>query len=260
MKVGRSIGISVAVLAVIFVAGVIYILSSLNSIVAAAIEKYGSQATQTPVRVSSVKIDLKAGSGAVEQLSVGNPNGFSEPNIFTLGGIGTRLNVASIGEDPIVIEEIRIDSPAVFYEINQAGASNIKELQKNVEQSSSGGGQTAAETSESSGPKLVIRKLIIEGGTIDAKVAALKDKALSAELPRIQLKDIGEKSGGATGTEVARQVIDAIIAKVGPAVANLGLEEYLDKGLDEAKARLNEKVGDKLGDKSTEGLKKLLDE
>lgn len=268
MKIGRSIGISAAVLVAIFIAAIIYILSSLDTIVAGAIQKYGSQVTQTPVGVSSVSIDLKSGAGTIEQLSVGNPDGFSAPNIFTLGGISTALDVASVGNDPIVIEEIRISKPAVFYEINKAGASNIKELQKNIEQSTSGAGEAAAdsepETSDSGGPKVVIRTLVIEGGTIDAKVAALEGKPLSAELPRIQLNGIGEKSGGATGAEVARQVMNAIIARVGPAVVNLGLEKYVGKSLEEAKALLDDKVGEQLGEslgdkakEGAEGLKKL---
>jgi hypothetical protein len=213
-----------------------------------------------------VNIDLKAGSAAMEQLTVGNPDGFSAPNIFILGGISTKLDVASIGKDPIVIEEIRVDKPDVIYEINKVGASNIKELHKNIEQSTGGGGETAAESTESGGPKVVIRKLVIDGGKIEANVVALGDKPLSAELPTIQLNDIGGKSGGATGAEVAQQVINAIIARVGPAVANLGLEKYVGKSLDEAKALLNEEVGDQLGEslggdkakEGTEGLKKLL--
>ena len=265
MKVGRSIGIVVSVMAVLVIGAVIYVLSSLDALIAAAIEKYGSQVTQTPVRVSSVSIDLKAGAGAIEQLSVGNPAGFSTPNIFTLGGISTKLDVSSVGKDPIVIEEIRVDSPDVFYEINQSGASNIKELQKNIAESTGGGGEADAQTTETGGPKVVVRTLVIEGGKIEASVAALGDKRLSAELPRIQLNGIGEKSGGATGAEVARQVLNAIITRVGPAVADLGLDKYLGKSLEEAKALLEKKVvdqvGESLGEKAkegTEGLKKLL--
>ena len=52
MKAGRSIGIAVSALVVIVVAAVIYILSSLDTIVAGAIHKYGSQVTHTPVKVS----------------------------------------------------------------------------------------------------------------------------------------------------------------------------------------------------------------
>jgi hypothetical protein len=70
MKTGRSIGIAASLLVVIIIAAVIYILSSLDAIVAGAIQKYGSQVTRTPVRVSSVSIDLKSGAGDIQQLTV----------------------------------------------------------------------------------------------------------------------------------------------------------------------------------------------
>ena len=264
MRIGRTIGIAVSALVVIIVAAVIYILSSLDTIVANAIQKYGSQVTQTPVSVSSLSIDLKAGTAGIKQLSVGNPDGFSSPDIFTLGGISTKLDVASVRSDPIIIEEILIDKPDVFYEINKAGESNIKVLQSNIAQSTGGSGKAAADTSESSGPKLVIRKLVIEGGKIDAIVAALGNKSHSTKLPRIQLNNINGKTGGATGAEIARQVTNAIIAEVGPAIATLGLEKYVGKSLDEAKTLLNDKVKNQIGGaleektkEKTEGLKKL---
>jgi hypothetical protein len=261
MRLGRSIGIGISALIVIVVAAVIYVLSSLDSIVADAIQKYGSQVTQTPVSVSSLSIDLQAGAAGIQQLSIGNPDGFSAPNIFTLGGISTKLDVASIGKDPIVIEQVVINKPDVYYEINKAGESNIKALQKNITQATGGGGKTAADTSESSGPKVVIRKLVIEGGKIDARVAALGDKTHSAKLPRIQLNNIGEKSGGATGAEIASQITSAIIAETGPAIAKLGLDKYVGKSLEEAKSLLNEKVGAQVGgaieEKTKEGAESL---
>ena len=260
MKIGRSLGIGASVLVVIIIAAVIYVLSSLDAIVAGAIQKYGSQVTQTPVRVSSVSIDLASGVGTIEQLTVGNPQGFTAADILTLDGISTKLDVASAKNDPIVIEEINVSTPAVFYEINKHGASNIKALQKNIEQSTGGGGGGAsAESQASGGPRVVIQKLVIDGGRINARVAAMDDKRLSTDLPRIQMNNIGEKSGGATGAEVAEQVIRAIIAAVGPAVANLGLEQYVGKSLDEARTLLDDKVDQELGAKAKEGLKKLLD-
>ena len=169
--------------------------------------------------------------------------------------------MSSIRSDPIIIEEILVDKPDVFYEINKAGESNIKALEKNIAQSTGGSDKAAADTAESSGPKVVIRKLVIEGGKIDATVAALGDKPHSAKLPRIQLNNIGEKSGGATGAEIAKQVTNAIIAEVGPAIATLGLDKYVGKSLDEAKSLLNEKVGDQVGgaieEKTKEGAESL---
>lgn len=262
MKVARNLGIGLALLAAILVAAVIFLLSSIDSIVAGAIEKYGSQVTQTPVRVSSVSIDLKSGSGAINALHVGNPDGFKSPDIVTLGGISTRIDTGTVTQDPVIIDEINISEPRVYYEINKAGASNIKALEQNIAASSSGGKSGGESTEGSTGPRLIIRRLVIDGGQIDASVAALGDKPLAAKLPRIQLTDIGQKSGGATGTEVATQVIQAIIAQVGPAVAELGLEKYVGKSLEEAKVLVDGKAKESIGEaaeKGKEGLKKLLE-
>lgn len=266
MKTARNLGIGLAVLAVIAVAVIVFVLSSLDTIVAGAIEKYGSRVTQTPVQVSSVSIDLKTGTAIINELRIANPEGFRGPDVFTLGEISTRIDTASVTKDPVVIDEISINAPRVYYEINKDGASNIKVLERNIAQSTGAGqaGDEAARGSE--GPRLLIRKLVIDRGEIEVRVAALGDKQKSANLPRIQLNDIGQQSGGATASEVARQVLGALIAKVGPAVADLGLGKYLGKSLDETKARIGESVDgkaagvlDEATGKGREGLRKLLD-
>ncbi len=260
MRIGRSLGIGVLALLVVVIGAVFYVVSSLDSIVAAAIEQYGSQATQTPVGVSAVNIDLKSGQGSISELSVGSPAGFTAPHVFTLGSISTRIDLNSITEDPIVIEEIRVQSPRVVYEINKAGNSNVAALQDNLAQSS-GSGESTAETGTGGGPGLVIRKLVIDRGRIDARVAALPDKDLSAELPRIELNNIGEDQGGATAGQVAEQVTTALLARVGPAVANLGLDQYLGKSLDKLKQQLGGEVtegaAESLGAAAEKGKEKL---
>ena len=75
MKIGRSLGIGVSVLVVLIIAAVIYVFSSLDAIVAGAIQKYGTQVTQTPVRVSSVSMGLASGGGSFQQVTVSNPAG-----------------------------------------------------------------------------------------------------------------------------------------------------------------------------------------
>jgi hypothetical protein len=260
MKIGRTLGIGVLVLLVVVVGALYYAISSLDSIVAAAIEKYGSQATQTAVSVSAVNIDLKSGQGSISELSVGNPAGFSAPHVFTLGGITTRLDINSITQDPIVIQEIHVQSPRVVYEINKAGKSNTAALQDNLSRSG-GSGEAKAEGESGGGPGLVIRKLVIDSGQIDAKVAALPNKDLSTKLPRVELNNIGEKQGGATAGEVAAQITSALLAQVGPAVANLGLDQYLGKSVDELKDRLGEGLkegsAESLGGAAEQGKEKL---
>ena len=80
MKTTKILGIGAAGLLVIIIAAVVYLWSSLDSLVEAAIEKYGSQATKTNVEVGGVKLSLTSGAGSVKGLQVGNPTGFSRKN------------------------------------------------------------------------------------------------------------------------------------------------------------------------------------
>lgn len=257
MRIGRSLGIGVLVLLVILVGTAIYVVTSLDSLVASAIEQLGSQATETPVSVSAVDIDLKSGQASISELSVGNPAGFTAPHAFTLGGVSARIDLNSITQDPIVIEEIRVQSPRVVYEINKAGKSNIAALQDKLARSG-GPGESTAQTDSGAGPRLVIGRVVIDSGQIDARVAALPDKDLSAELPRIELTNIGEDQGGATAGQVAEQVTSALLAQVGPAVASLGLDQYLGKSLDQAKKQLGEGLTEGAAVQPQERLKGLL--
>ena len=255
MKVSKVVGIGAATAAVLIVVAIIYLWSSLDSLVEAAIEKYGSQATQTQVSVAAVKLSLGSGEGSTEGLEVNSPAGCSRKQLFTLGMITVAIEPETITDEVIVINKIIIKAPQVFYEINDKGESNVDALKKNLQQSSKS--SEKSETTDGKEVKLIIRKLVIESGEIDARIAAMGEKNLSANLPRIELTDIGKKSGGATPAEVAEKVADVLIKKVGPAVASLGVEQYLGKTADEAKAELESGVTEALDEKLGGSLKGL---
>jgi len=110
----------------------IYVLSSLDGIVKDAIETYGSEATRTRVSVANVKITVETGTGTIHGLNVANPKGFSDPNIFDLAVINVKIDTDTVMQNPIIIDEITIRSPQVFYEISQSGVSNVDVLKKNL--------------------------------------------------------------------------------------------------------------------------------
>ena len=133
MKTGSKITLLAIVLLVITIgAGVFYVINNLDSIVKNAIEKYGSEATQTAVRVDSVKISLKEGSSVIKGLSIASPSGFEAKHVFRLGEIGNKINIESLGSDVIVIDDITIHAPQVYFEMNQQRQTNLNELKKNL--------------------------------------------------------------------------------------------------------------------------------
>lgn len=242
----KKILIGVAVLIVI-VAGIsVYVLSSLDGIVKSAIKTYGSEATKTQVSVGNVEIKLSSGSGKISGLTVGNPKGFSDPDIFKLGMISTKIDTGTVTKNPVIIDELIVRSPAVFYEINKSGVSNVDVLKKNLGQAGSASGK-ADKKSTGKQLKMIIRKLVVEGGKARVRIAALGNKVQNVDIPRIRLTNVGKKSGGATAAEVAQILGKHLVKNVKGSVAKLGVQQYLGKSADMFKKGALDKVGGAVG-------------
>lgn len=230
----KAIAIGAAVLIVAVVALVYSLLSGLGGIVKAAVEKYGSEATQVAVTLDRAEVALTEGRAALNGLEVGNPPGFRTDNAFEMGAISVTIDTASVTEDPVVIKEVAIIGPVVTYELGDAG-SNIDAIQKNL--GGSGSGKKETKQSEWEGPKVVIRNLVVRGGKVNISAVPLGGKTMSATLPDIHIKDIGKKKGGATPAEVAEIVTAALTKRVSNYVAGLDLGTVFE-GVTEVPAAL----------------------
>ncbi len=236
MKGSRNIIIAFSVFLVITGVGLFFLWQNIDYLVRAAIEKYGSQATKTAVRVSSVGIKLSSGEASISGLTVANPSGFSSPYVFRLGKISTKINARTVASKRIIIDNIIVSAPQVTYEMNKSGASNINALKKNIQQSTPGTAKKA-EKKKGEERKFVIRKLVIEEGRIDVHIAAVGDKPGTLKMGRIELTDIG-KGTGATPKQIAEQVVTAIVEEVSISVAKAGIERGINTGIDEAVKKL----------------------
>jgi uncharacterized protein involved in outer membrane biogenesis len=196
-------------LLVLVAIGVYFLISSIDSIVKNAVEKIGSEATGAQVRLKEVKIELTAGRGALRGLTVGNPPGFKTEKALSLGEVSLKLDVGSIAKQTVLIKEIAITAPEITYEIGPQG-SNIDALRRNIEAYTGKGNKAGSRNGGGEGKKLVVEHLYIRNGKVNVSAMALKEQILSATLADIHLTNIGKKEGGATGAELARQVLAAI--------------------------------------------------
>lgn len=261
----KKLGIGIGVLVVIIVVAVFFIYSSLDSIIEKAIEKYGSEITQTTVSLDGVKISPTSGQGALMDLQIGNPRGFSSDYAFRIGTIKIILDVKSITKDPIIIKEILIDKPSAIYELAAAG-NNFDIIAKNVQAYGGTSGKKTKETGDKKegkeGPKLVIEKLRISNGEVNVSAAALKGKKITTKLPDIYLKDIGKDKGGATPGEVVEKIMARLTQGIGSAVGSLNLDQLLggvsdiQKGLGSAAKGAGEDLNKQL-DETGKKLKSL---
>ena len=223
---GGIVGALIVVLLIVF----FFVLSSLDSLIKAAVEKYGSEYTKVKVQLKEADVSVTSGKGALRGLTIGNPPGFKTDSAFRLGEISVALDVGSVTKDPVVINEIVITAPEVTYEIGATG-TNIDTIRKNVDASvgKETGGKTGAGSSkeESEGPKLVIENLYVRGGKVNVSTPLAQGKELTASLPDIHLTGIGRDKGGASPGEVVEKLLGALSQGTARAVSTLNLEGVL---------------------------------
>lgn len=235
----KKIILAVVVLLVVVIGGALYyVFTNLDAIVEAAIEKHGSQTTQTAVQVDKVRIKLTDGAGMISGLSVANPKGFDAKNAFSLGAIETQIDIKSLTKTnaPITIDKVIIRQPQIFYEMNRDREGNLNELQKNIT-ASTGSSNTNKPAAKSEEPKLIIRHFQLADATVEANVVPL-NKKYTLKLPTIELRDLGGKNG-ATPSEISRQVLDTLTQRALAAVKQAGIDEKVQAAKTEAREKVD---------------------
>lgn len=182
----------------------------LNSLVKAAIEKFGSEMIQAQVSVGKVELSPTDGKGTLSRLSVGNPKGFKTGHAFNAGQIELALEPASLAEDVILIHRIHIESPDISYEKNDGG-TNFDAIQRNVEHYL--GANKKQQADKEAPKKMIIESLVIRNAKVNY------NGMLDLKLPDIELRNIGKKSGGATSAQVTRAIIAELNTQLAIALA-----------------------------------------
>jgi len=109
----KKILIGIAAVVTVLVLAIVLLLGNIDKIVQGVLEDVGSELLGVPVKVSSVKIKLKSGSGQITGLTIANPKGYSAKNAFRMDMIRLGLNLGSLGKQPLVVDELNIKNPVV---------------------------------------------------------------------------------------------------------------------------------------------------
>ena len=232
----------IAIVAIVIAVAAFYLLSNLNSLIAGAIEKHGSDVTDTSVSVSGVDISLREGRGSIKGLRVASPEGFEASDAFSLGDITVDIDLTSVREDPVVIDEIRIRAPVVNAEVTRTGASNIDELRKRVQAYAAGASGGGGDKSGGETKNFRIKRFVFEQGRIEVDASALGVEKRTITLPEIRLSDVGGASGAAPD-EIAKVILTTVAKQVMSEITS---------------SEVNRLVKDQLGDSIADQAKGLL--
>ena len=209
---------SIVVVILLLCGGALWFLAggSLNDFIKQQIERVGTKTTEQSVKVEQVEIKLTEGAGAIKGLTLANPAGYQSKHAFSLGHIGLDINIESLTQEPIVLDEIVLQQPQVFVEVNQDGSANVKDILDAINRNLPKGEaaqETAPETPAANEPKIRVDRLTIAGVALALDLSKLGNKQHQLTLPDIHLSNIGGEKGmpaSQLGAEVAKQALTAI--------------------------------------------------
>ena len=253
MKAFKYFFVVVAFVIALIIGAAIYIFGNLNQIIKEAVETVGPEVTETVVKLNGVDVKLKDGRGELSNFSIGNPAGFSKPNMLTLEKSVLQFQPLSITEDAAVIDEITIQGLVITAE--QKGlTTNVQELLKVLESKSSGASSEPEPASSSETDiKLIIKEInFADNGLV---LATEKWGEYDVDFPSFQLTDIGEKEGGLKPDELGMAILEPLMKQAEKAVkAKLKniTKEQLEAKLNEAKERVEKEVEEFKAEKEKE--------
>jgi hypothetical protein len=190
--------------------GVIGLAFFLGSLVTAGVNSFAPKITHTNVTLASASISPLTGSGTLSGLIVGNPKGWSDANLCSMGKVHIDVAPFSILGDHIIVNEISIEAPEFNYE-TKIVASNVADLLKNIEQLT-GGKDTPQATTKSGKPiKFEVKKFRLQNGWVRLGVGPA---AMKLPMPPIALDNLGTSEGGITPDQLVLAVMKSVTGSV----------------------------------------------
>ena len=220
----KLVKVILGVLVVLVVLVLVVVLTlpfTINPIVKAAASTGGPKALGVPVSVGNVALSPLAGHLTIFQLSVGNPEGYSDKPAFAVEKVDVELDIHSLMSDTILVRKILVDAPAISYETKE-GASNFDTIQAHAKKSSD---EEMAQKpvdkkpdEKKPGKKVIIELFTLNNAQVSYASVLTLGKAVALPLPSVTVTDIGKASGGTSFVDAITQIINEIVGSLGQAV------------------------------------------
>ncbi len=228
----------------------------LEPLVKNTVHKFGTQIVGTEVNLAGFKLRPLAGEVEIQGLTIANPQGYSAPNLLSLGSVFVKLDPKSLLTDTIVVEDINVSKPEITYEMPDFTTSNVMQIQENLAKNTASAETKPVEEEKiaeeevvetSAAKKVIIRKVLVEGGAMSAITPLQKDAtALTLHMPALELTGIGEGGAGMSAGETVATIFNKILFNATSVVTKaLGNAQKLaQKAANEAVGAAKEKAAE----------------
>lgn len=236
--------ILIIALIVLIAGGVYYALNYFDwqGIVRNLVHEKGSEVVGTSVDIGRIKLSLKDGKGGVSNITVANPNGYSQDYIIKLGDVNVSVDVDSVKKiaeeslkktgpkvKTIVINEIRVDRPEVTYELMNLNKNNADDVLANINKNTaSSAKEPVKEDKDAVQYNVAIKKVVIADGKATVAAGLLGvSQSLSLNLPTITISHLGTEKQGITIEDGIARIFKEILKTTTSVVAKTDLSGLL---------------------------------
>ena len=215
-----------------------------NALVETAVEESGDYVLGVPTNLGSAGLDLGAGSVALDDYSISNPEGFEGEYFLCLEHGLLAVNSGSIFDDEVIIDSIVLEGFQLSLEqIDQKG--NYLAILDNLK-------QFDVSSSSESEQRLRINKVMLRDIGVDVSLTLMgqkqADKSFTVE--NITLENVGGTDGTTVGGLI-KTIVTEVLTKTtagGKGLLGVDIDAQIDKLKEEGTTKLEDAAKDKLKD------------
>lgn len=191
----KWIALAVVLLVVVAVGAVVM---NLNGIVRSAVEKGTTKSLELNTTLAGANIGLLSGDVSLSKLIIANPQGFTAPELLSLGKVSVDTSYGKVFGSPTSVDALVIEQPKLVLEF-KGTQSNLKTVAEKL-----------GSSPDSDPLKLIIDDLKVQGAQVEIRSDLLLKEPFVINVPDIELQQIGNADGNRNGEEVGRIVSQVI--------------------------------------------------
>ena len=205
---------------------------SLDALVKGGIETMGPRILGVPVMLEDVDITLPSGTtmqAGLTRLVVNNPEGYETAFAVSLPEVRVHVDWNSLLTDTVIVEEVLIIAPAVTFEWSLQG-SNLGAIHENVKRNTRSDPDDnnrekaqSDEEGEEFDKSVHIKKVTVKNAIINVSFVGGQSEVTQLPLPDLELRDIGNPSGGTTFSQASAVIFEQIYDAIDKAVMKPGI-------------------------------------
>ncbi len=241
MKILKWVILVVVLLVVI---GLVALYFNLNRIIRSTVVTQSQKQLKVNTSLDSANLSLFGGTLSLNDFALGSPEGFSAPQMFSLGKAAVDVQYGQLNDNPIHIREVSLKHPVLT--IEQAnGKLNFKALMDQLPPT-----DPQAKKSQMS--------VIIDQLTIDSPEVVLRpgvpglSQEIKLPLPTIDVKNVGSGQGNENGAALK----DVVMTVVNEMAASAAKSDKLPKEVQMLLSLNTKEIAGQIGNMANQQVQK----